>query len=412
MIYAVRPRPRSDPGVRTRFGVHTLIALVCGVTLIAAPGSVAWSDESTGKKAVRLHGPLKTRGVTIVDARGRAVRLLGITLVQLAPGRGYSSYETGSGCTGWTPPNQKTYDNIRDWGFNFVRLAVSWANLEPFPSIRLGRVGFQRWNERYLQAIDDAVREITSRGLGVMLEMSHYQWSPAFERYPGAPCPGRGMPAWLYEGTRMDTVPEAMIAFFQNKNHVQDRLAAAWRMLARRYAGNPQVIAADMLNEPYLGLHRMDREDMNLGRVYTKLGRAIREEDPDILLSFQDSQDVKDPELLALKEPPPFDNVVYQLHLYGRNWKSEGIGRMRRHERRARAWGVPLFMGEFNAFAYGTQKREPSPNWKRDTRTMLAHCKEAGTSWAFFAYSGGNSLVIPRTHTPKPGLLPVLQSGF
>jgi endoglycosylceramidase len=362
--------------------------------------------------AVRLHPPLKTRGGAIVDARGRVVRLLGVTFTQLAPGRGQSSRQTGSGCTGWTPIPHAAYDNIEKWGFNFVRLAISWANLEPYRSVRLSPIELHHWNERYLRAVDAAVRQFTSRGIGVMLEMSQDFWSPAFDRYPGSPCPGRGMPAWLYEGTRMNTVVKAKIAFFRNHQHVQEGLATAWRVLAGRYVHNPLVIGADMLNEPYLGLHRMSREDMRLGLVYEKLGSAIRQANPNMLLTFQDSQDVGEGNPLALKGPPPFANVVYQFHLYKHKWKPDGIDRMQRFERRARKWGVPLFMGEFNAFKYGRQKKGPAPNWKRDTNELMAYCKNGGISWAFFAYSGGNSMVIPGTHTPKPGLLPVLQGGF
>lgn len=406
-------RPRSSArGARSLAGVSSLVAIACGLSLVLSPVSAASRDESTGERAVRLRPPLTTRGGAIVDARGRVVRLLGVTFTQLAAGRGDPSYQTGSGCTGWTPPSIEAYDNIRDWGFNFVRLAISWANLEPNPSIRLGPIELHHWNQRYLRAMDDAVHELTTRGIGVMLEMSQDHWSPAFDRYPGSPCPGRGMPAWLYEHTRMDTVREAKIAFFRNVDHVQEGLVAAWRVVAKRYAGNPLVMGADMLNEPYLGLDAMDREDMKLGLVYEKIGKAIRQENPDILLNFQDSQEVGAGNPLALKGPPPFDNVVYQFHLYKDSWKPDGIERMQRFERRARAWGVPLLMGEFNAFKYGSQKKGASPNWERDTKTLLAYCKRAGTSWAFFAYSGGNSIVIPGTHTPKPRLLPVLQGGF
>ena len=48
-------------------------------------------------------------------------------------------------------------------------------------------------------------------------------------------------------------------------------------------------------------------------------------------------------------------------------------------------------------------------DWQGSTRRMLTFCKEHDIGWSYWAYSGANSLVIPRTNRPKPDLLPILQ---
>ncbi|HJP67075.1 MAG TPA: cellulase family glycosylhydrolase [Actinomycetota bacterium] len=374
-----------------------------------------WSGPvsgSTGARAGRITGPLHTKGAKVVDRQGRPVRLLGIDLTQLAPGRGDPASETGSGCTGWSSPEPIVYDNVKKWGFNSVRLTITWANLEPTPPVMLGRFFVHRWNYDYVRAVDRAVSNITSRGMAVIMELSQDRWSPAFDRYPGRPCPGRGLPAWLYEHTRMDTITKAQAAFYADHYKVQEQYAEAWRFVAARYANQPLVVAADMFNEPFISHKAMAPEQMDLWTMYHKIGTAIREEDPDIMLLFQNSIDLGHVADFALQTAPPFDNIVYEFHFYASVWDPEGLEKVHRYERQAKKWGVPLYVGEFNAFRYGNESKPPAKHWKRDTEAMLAYFKAHHISWTYFSYNGGNTIVVPGTHKPLPDLVPVLQGGF
>jgi aryl-phospho-beta-D-glucosidase BglC (GH1 family) len=341
------------------------------------------------------------------------VRFLGVGLIDLGPGDGASAEETGNDCTGWEDPSPETFANIRDWGFNVVRLAISWANIEPNPPTAIGHSLWHHWDWEYLYAVDRAVAQLTSQGVAVIIEMSQYQWSPAFDE---GGCPGRGMPAWLYEGTDMTTVGQAKRGFFANRDGVQDLYANVWRMVAQRYSANPMVVGADMMNEPYVAPGGGDPRDLNLEVLYQKVGSAIRSVNPSVVLIFQDSQ-YRPNGRYALTEPPLFDNVVYEFHLYVTDWQPDGRTQVLAALRRARTWGVPLYMGEFNAFGYGANGRKSDAeaanrNWQQETDTLLSYAREVSFGWTFWAYSGGNSLIENGTGRPKQGLLPALQRGF
>src|SRR5439155_2075324 len=111
----------------------------------------------------------------------------------------------GSPCEAWRLPDPPAYDNLANWGFNAVRLSISWANIEPRAPRKVRGGTHHGWNREYLDAVDEVVQQLTSRGVAVILEMSQNKWSPAFQRSDGSDCPGRGMPVWLYKGTNMNT---------------------------------------------------------------------------------------------------------------------------------------------------------------------------------------------------------------
>jgi endoglycosylceramidase len=391
-----------------------MVAMACvGAAAAGCTGDGSTNAKDTGAQATRINGRLSTRNGRIVNQQGRAVRFLGVGITELAPGRGLTAEQAGGGCLGWARPEPIVYDNIQAWGFNVVRLAISWANIEPTPPTDGGALMHHHWNREYLEAVDEAVEALTSRGVAVILEMSQNFWSPAFDRSRGSPCPGRGMPAWLYEGTGTNSVDEAKVAFFRNHGGIQAAYAGVWKLVAQRYAGNPMVVGADLLNEPYLSRPVMQPEEMRLDQLYANLARSIRAVNPGILLIFQDSQDKGDGEF-AVKKPPPVPGVVYSFHLYTKSWDQGGLRRTQHFEERADHWHVPLYIGEFNAFGYGseTTSRKPPRDWQGQLAEMMAYSKAHHLSWTFWAYSGGNSLVQSGTHEPKPGLLPTLQQGF
>jgi endoglucanase len=415
MMSAVTRRRPLRPNRLARFGASA--GVVLGLLVSVTTGATAASrSQDTGANAPRIRGWLHTNGQAVVDSSGRSVRFLGVGILELAPGSGRSAKQMGGTCLGWSEPTTEVYNNIHRWGFNVVRLAVTWANLEPKrPATTANGQKHHYWNSAYLAAVDRTIRAFTSRGVAVILEMAQYGWSPAFQER-GDACPGRGMPAWLYEGTDMNTVDKAKKAFFQNRDGVQDAYSAAWRIMAKRYAGNRLVVGADMMNEPYMLQKDMAPEDMRLGALYQRVGAAIRKVNSRILLIFQDSQ-YNARGRYALQRPPSFRGVVYEFHLYTPDWNPDGKDEFWSFANRARAWKVPLYMGEFNAFGYGANgpygnSKRANRNWQEETEALLATSKDERVGWTFWAYSGGNSLVEKDTGEPKPGLLPTLQGGF
>jgi len=243
----------------------------------------------------------------------------------------------------------------------------------------------------------------------VILHMSQSHWSPAFgnlETNKGTVrCAGVGMPDWLYGGVSNEI--EARRSFFADANHQQELYADAWRLVAARYADNKQVVAADMMNEPYTK-HALTLSELDLDGLYQKLGTAIRSVDPTILLAFQDSQYTPGGSF-ALTSPPAFQNVVYTFHYYVDQWAPAGQAQLQTYVDRAKQWNVPLWIGEFDAFSYASP-RPADPQWQGDLTQMMDYTKTAGISWTEFTYAD-RWMLDSGTDDPKPDLLKTLKLG-
>ncbi len=394
------------------------------VRLVAGAAAVAMSTRRESnpaprarmpvlREAHRITGWLHTDGTHIVDARGHVVRFAGVDVSGMGHGWGSAIPGDGrGGCPSWEPPAPAEYADIRHWGFNVVRLSFSWANLEPAHP----RGSVHTYNLAYVRALQRTVMGFTSRGVAVVLEMAQNNWSPAFA-VRGAnhlKC-GVGMPLWLYGaspgslGGSADgpAIGEAKRAFFANRGDVQAGYAAAWRFLARRFAHNDLVVGADMMNEPFT-LGALPTSRLHLARLYARVGRAIRQADPHLLLIFQDAQFLG-PRSLALRGPPSLPDVVYTFHLYRSSWR-EAQPMVRTYLRRARAWDVPLWISEFDAFHYASP-HAAGPAWRSNLRAMLGFCSRAGIGWSEFSYAD-RWMLKPGTGRAKPGLIPGLRVGM
>jgi len=362
--------------------------------------------------APRIQGPLHTDGTRIVDATGATVRFIGVDIGGLGKGDGLPGDQgtAVTGCPGWQAPPASAYADVPAWGFNAVRVSLSWANLQPdAPTMSNGKVVDPKWNTAYLQAVDHVVDGFTSKGMAVILHMSQSHWSPAFgnvQTNKGAiRCAGVGMPSWLYTGVSNEY--QARRSFFADEDHQQELYADAWRFVAARYASNKQVVAADMMNEPYTK-HAMTLSELNLNRLYQTVGTAIRSVDPTILLAFQDSQYTPGGSF-ALTEPPALPNVIYTFHYYVDQWAPSGQAQIQTYLDRARQWNVPLWIGEFDAFSYASP-RPSDPSWQSDLTQMMRYTKEADISWTEFTYAD-RWMLQEGTNAPKPDLLETLKRG-
>jgi hypothetical protein len=358
--------------------------------------------------AARIAGPLHTVGTRIVDAQDRDVRFTGIDVVGLQSGMGNF---VGAGpvgpCGGWRILPPEEFDQIAAWGFNSVRIGISWGNLEPDPPLS----GRHDYDQAYASYVDDVVHAFTERGIAVILQMAQSKWSPAFRnvrvRGGGIRCRGYGMPGWLYPDAGSISIDAAKLRFFASAR-MRDGYAHAWTFLAARYADDPMVVGLDLLNEPYVN-PSIAPSALHLNAFYAELGAAIRSVNPDALLIFQDTQDRGDG-VFGLTHPLSFAGAVYSFHLYVDDWQPDGIARVQRYLTRARAWNVPLWIGEFDAFTYASTEVH-DPTWHQDLAAMMAFCRDQVVGWSLFAYSD-RRLLQPGTSLPKPGVLAILRSGF
>ncbi len=387
------------------------VALLAG--LLPACTSAPPPNPVVRLGAPRIHGPLTTDGTRIVDATGDTVRFIGVDLGGMGKGDGLTGAEAKAqtGCPGWQAPPASAYRNIDDWGFNTVRISLSWANIQPDQPVMSGdTVTDPRWNTAYLDALDTVVKGFTDRGIAVILHMSQSHWSPAFgnleTRKGSLKCAGVGMPDWLYEGVTDETV--ARRSFFANEGNQQELYADAWKFVAARYASNDLVVGADLMNEPYTK-NQLTLDELNLAGLYQTLGTAIRSANPRILLAFQDSQYSGQDGAYALTAPPSFPGVVYTFHYYpDRGW-TDGGPQLQTYMDRAKAWNVPLWVGEFDAFTYASP-RPSDATWRSDLSRMMNVTKQNDVSWTEFTYAD-RWMLQEGTDDPKPDLLATLKTG-
>ena len=214
-------------------------------------------------------------------------------------------------------------------------------------------------------------------------------------------CRKRGMKVVvdLHEppGGRVPVLPEWSI--YRNQEAL-DRFLDCWRMIAQRVKGNEDVVYGyDILNEPV-----QIRKPTTLDWFATQeaAARIIREIDP-VTPIIVEANDWDSPEAFSFMRPLPFENVIYEVHVYRPNafthqgtasepqigpvWPDPEKGWDRDFLRTVLApvrefeknHGAKIYVGEFSA-----------PAWAKGAETYLADCialfREYGWDWTYHAF--------------------------
>jgi endoglycosylceramidase len=225
----------------------------------------------------------------IVDANGRSVLLRGVNVVGL---RDDYSHNT----TPFVPPysiDPATYANgacpppvdgatqaeicsidagqLRSFGYDSVRLPVSWSQLEPQP----GTI-----DNTYIERIAQIVAWFKQAGIYTIIDMHQDDWSKYVFTKPGLPCPpptssvtgaaGDGAPQWasiyLTPACTVDGIGELDLAVEESFSRfwlnlpgpdgvgLQDHFAKVVLALAQRFHDEPAVAGYELFNEPLPGL--------------------------------------------------------------------------------------------------------------------------------------------------------------
>lgn len=388
--------------------------LLAAVALVVAASSMATAGAAT-PRAPRIAGWLHTSGTRILDSKSREVRFVSVNVTGLESTNDEGSQVIKSCNRGWRAPSQRAAQNLAAWGFNTVRLPVAWGNLEPAaPAKGADRTVVHRWNEPYLRALDSAIAGYRANEIAVILDMHQWFWSYAFPAREGN-CVGLGMPVWLNPQARSEPLERAKCDFFSGRTEPGVPIDAwqgftdAWRLLAARYAKDPTVVALDIFNEPWLDTVKCPGQ--RLDALYRQVGTAIRKVSTRALLVFEDSNDLGG-RPLAIRAMPPVANAVYSYHVYRPGWEPEGRQVVERYTARAKAWNVPVWMGEFNGFGAAHNVRPVPANALADTKALVTALKALGQGWAFWAYYGADGILPLGSDQPKPDLLAALQAGF
>ncbi|MBQ7637650.1 MAG: cellulase family glycosylhydrolase [Clostridia bacterium] len=189
-----------------------------------------------------------TKGLHFVDKQGRIRILNGMNIDDKLIGDVFR-YDL----------NEEFFEKYTANGFDLIRLAVQWANIEPAPG---------SYSESYLMSLDRIFELAEKHGVYILLDM-HQDLYSGFGGVGG----GDGAPEWAcitdgYKAKPYKFVWAEAYVFgkwvkrsfdhFWNNDAVfgkglQDRYADMWKMLAKRYGSSPALFGFDFLNEPAPG---------------------------------------------------------------------------------------------------------------------------------------------------------------
>ena len=367
---------------------------------------------------------------SVYNTNGTVVPLLGVDVDGLDFGTGNPSTSPDSCGKGWSIPSG-SFTDVASWGFNSIRVPISWSNLEPTaPTLASNGTWIHHFNAAYVAELDGVVSEFGQAHIPLILDFAQVDVSPAFQQAPekvqGGECEGWGNPIWLYPSitspTTTDQLATAMCNFFNDKSVVGNKapapieaMEAAETFLAYRYSNNPTVIGIDMFNEPWFdsSCGTAASEGNLLTSFYTKMGLAIELANPHLLVVFEEPPPGLMSQSPIMTSPPAVQNAVYSFHIYTANWNA-ALPYMQAYLDNADMWGVPSWMGEFNDFEAGCTGPNCAsmvdPNWQADSNSLDAYCSANGINWAFFSYySLGTNVATP---VPKPEIIAQLRSAL
>lgn len=350
--------PRVLSGWRTRKAsiAATLIILVVAMIaltfgnygIFTPPGALSsksdphppWSTTTQARLSttfthtlVRYSGLslLRTSGTQIVDQYGNIVVLRGVDL---------TGFEYVPPILSVHPHYKSDYAKIASWGFNVVRLPISWENLEPQPG---------QYNDSYLRMfLDRDIAWAKQYGIYIVLDMHQVCWSSHF-----ASCNGlfsAGMPTWLLSSypDSDDGVDAFLNDFFSglgpngttpspSNPSMLTRFYAAWQHVASRYNKETTIAAYDILNEP---------PPTTPQSFYVNATTAIRAVDQSHICLWETDVPIELP------------NIIYSPHypqdsLTSYNATSLKVG-IQQIVDYSKKWNVPIFIGEWGMQADGT----------------------------------------------------------
>jgi len=359
---------------------------------------------TTPPSAPKIDGWITASTSGIQDDSGKAVRLLGVGYARL------------NQCVP-VAPSKADVRTVQQAGFNSVRLSISWAATEPHPPTR-GPSGtwVHHWNSAYVNLVDQAVSRLRAANIAVILDMHQVRISSSLG---GNPCDTVGLPGWLFSGE--PSRQAAVCDFFSDtvapaaSIRPYEALSAVWRYYAERYAENPTVIGADLYNEPYVVDACPDVLVRGLPRFYMAVGSSVRRTNAHIALIMEDvAYQGYQKAGIQLTSLPALPNVIYSWHFYPSSWAA-GRAELGAHLAHARARGVPLWLGEFDAFGAtsNAQSQHIDRHWQADLAAMMTYCRNNDIGWSLWELRGsGSSLINSRTGTIKQPLARELAAGF
>ena len=288
-------------------------------------------------------------------------------------------------------------DQMRGFGFNLLRLPISWSALEPEPG---------QYDRRYLDRIAAIVTVCERRGILVVIDFHQ----DAFSKEIGQD----GAPRWVldlllgpggypYLGgplTDLDArrfAPATVAAFrdfFADAHDVQDRYAAAVSAVAMRFRRSRGVLGYEIMNEPFALV--AGGTQAQLDAFHVRVATAIRRVDRRHLVIFEpDTIRNATNQAPVPAAPFPVPGGMYAPHIYTGVFDTTDFSSgdpallapsMERAAVEAAAWGTPLLVGE-----YGIDPASPVANrWITAELDLQDRLRAHSTFWLWEEISSGH----------------------
>lgn len=256
-----------------------------------------------------------TDGKWIKDSCGRVVILhsLNVSDANKRP-----DAKTGKFFPHWL--TKKSFERIAAFGFNSVRLLISWEALEPERG---------KYDAAYINEIKEKVKWAKDAGLVVIIDMHQ-------DVYARCKFGGNGAPCWsvIDDGKPfkhtvwyMDYVQPAVMRAFDNfwkdTQEIQTHFTGAWVNVAKAFKDEDAVIGYDLLNEPFPGSYYFKNDlfdELLFQPFYERLIGEIHKVDKNHIC-FIEPNAVRTNALApkgfpSALEPFKFKNLAYAPHFY------------------------------------------------------------------------------------------------
>lgn len=315
------------------------------------------SADETGSAPPMADGWLHSDGLRIRDSLDRVVVLRGVNA--RVEGIFDVTFDDGRRPLESVPPfSAEDATQMRDLGFNVLRLPLNWSGIEPEQGM---------YDEVYLDRVAEVVSLCADAGLWVILDFHQDAYSKEIGE-DGAPLWAiHPPPTELLGGPLGDSLEQrrfsaqvlaAFVGFFDDQDDDDNDvwLQAAFgdmaRHVAERFADEPAVLGYELFNEPVAS-------DAQVWSFHDRIVPAIREVDDRHLIIFEPSATRNVIETAPLA-PAPFadDQGVYAPHLYTFSFgdASTELAELSEDDLRpnveaavaeAQSWQSPLFVGEW-----------------------------------------------------------------
>jgi endoglycosylceramidase len=370
---------------RYRKVMRRALALLA-VFLITAPCARAAVD---GRRFRFFDGRLRDQRGREVALRGVNARAQGIFDVTFADGRlpleDIPTFDAGDA------------ERMRAFGFNLLRLPISWSALEAVPG---------RYDRRYLDRIAAVVNICQRHGILVIVDFHQ----DAFSKEIGQD----GAPRWTLDlllgptgypylgGPLTDLgirrfAPATLAAFrqfFADADRIQDRFAAAATAVAKRFRRARGVLGYEIMNEPFA--LAAGGTQAQLDTFHVRVATAIRGVDRRHLIVFEPDTIRNVLNRAPVPAAPfPVPGAMYAPHIYtgvfdGLDFSSGDPAllapSMERAAAEAVAWGTPLLVGE-----YGIDPASPVANrWITAELDLQDRLRAHSTFWLWEEISSGH----------------------